>query len=75
MGTQTAAEQDTPPPFPAAEEAAEVGVGSAPACGCGGRNRLAGEYSGYTSDHLPVSSPAMLAIFAARMALSNFWIL
>ena len=41
-------------------------------------NRLAGEYSDYTWDHLPElpkNVEAMFANFAARMAFSSFWIL
>ena len=47
--------------------------------GCGGKNRPAGVYIGYTSYHLPVMGfpvriPAMPAIFAARMARSSLLI-
>ena len=39
-----------------------------------GKSRRAGEYSGYTWDHLPKKFDASLAILAARMAFSSLLI-
>ena len=68
---------------PACMEPVPEGVGpdgKDPESGCAGRCRQAGEYIGYTSDHLPdrkfpppwpSAAAAILAIRAARMAFSS----
>jgi len=55
-----------------------VGGDWVPEPDCGDRNRLTGEYIGYTYAHLPKwswdwlrNADAIFAIFAARMALSS----